>query len=105
MNPKDAVLRGNLLPFEVPFARGDHAEDTEEYPLPFHPLSLGDSAILWMFGTTGESPLDDEITRSVEPKDPWDLPMHGFVAMTPPEAPRRSWWRRAFGGQPPGTPR
>jgi hypothetical protein len=44
---------GKRLPFEEPFWSGQHpATDDEEddYPLPFHPLELGEVALKEFFG-------------------------------------------------------
>lgn len=91
-----AALEGRLLPFEEPFARGLHADSTEDYELPYHPLELGDSAMLWIFGTYGESPVSDGFIETIQGKDPWDLPMHRFVP-APAPAPKRSFWQRLLG--------
>lgn len=62
--PDSGVLEdiGERLPFELPFWRGEHpAHDPEElaagqepYPLPFHPLELGEVALREFFGFTIE---------------------------------------------------
>ncbi len=54
----DGVLEDNgaRLPFEVPYWSGDHPavdpedEDASDYPLPFHPLELGEAALNEFFG-------------------------------------------------------
>lgn len=58
--PDSGILEdlGERLPFELPFWRGDHpADDPEDldageepYPLPFHPLELGEVALREFFG-------------------------------------------------------
>lgn len=46
---------GERLPFEEPYWNGAHPaldpeEDDDEYPFPFHPLELGEDALLNFFG-------------------------------------------------------
>lgn len=94
-----AALQGTLLPFEEPFARGEHSEGDGD--LLFHPLTLGDNATLWMFGTVGEGPWPDEVSNSIHPIEPWDIPMHRFTPaptiQPTPEPVRRGWLRRLLG--------
>jgi hypothetical protein len=40
---------GEPLPFEVPYWAGEHPVG-DGYPLPFHPLDVGDSALRALFG-------------------------------------------------------
>ena len=85
---------GSPLPFEEPFWAGEHDDrhaddrehdedggDADVYPLPFSPLSLGESAVLWMFGLTGEGAERDAVTAPlIERADPfWAPPMHRFA--------------------------
>lgn len=93
----EEACTGRPLPFEEPFLAGEHDEPLDEDgdyapPVPFHPLSLGDAAVLWMFGIPGESPLSDAV---VDPLlDQWrhdqEIPMHHFQPAPPPE--RRKRW-------------
>ena len=85
-----AALTGPLLPFEEPYAAGEHAIEG----FPYHPLELGESALLWILGTTGEAAPVDEVSAAIEPTDPWDMPMHRFEAAAPA---RKSWLARLLG--------
>jgi hypothetical protein len=51
LSPDDGVIEniGEPLAFEAPYWAGEHAED-DDYPLPFHPLELGEDAIGQLFG-------------------------------------------------------
>ncbi|KRF23328.1 hypothetical protein [Phycicoccus sp. Soil803] len=69
---------GDPLPFEVPYWAGEHAE-VDDYPHPFHPLELGEAAMAWMFGSSGEGAPGDAVQRELgELLDPFDVPMRGF---------------------------
>jgi len=52
---------GEPLDFEVPFWTGEHPADTggwpnaEPYPLPFHPLDLGEHALRALFGFANQT--------------------------------------------------
>lgn len=96
-NPEEltAALTGSLLPFEEPFVRGDHAVGDDEYPMPYHPLALGDAAVAWMFGTMGESPNADEVMDALKPIEPWELPMHVFYPK--PAARAKGFFARLLG--------
>ncbi|MFC0431691.1 DUF6928 family protein [Kutzneria buriramensis] len=50
VSPDDGVIEdiGDRLPFERPYWEGEHAVD--DYPLPFHPLELGERALYEFFG-------------------------------------------------------
>lgn len=67
---------GASLPFEVPYWAGEHAE-LEGYPLPFHPLELGEEALRSFFGFVyeGRPQLGD-----IEPAD---IALVGF-RLSPP---------------------
>jgi hypothetical protein len=75
---------GTPLPFEAPYWAGEHPvrpspfwPDRDPYPLPFHPLELGEDALRALFGFIlegGREPTDI---------DPDALPMHGFRAVDP----------------------
>ena len=62
--PDNGVLEdfGEHLPFERPFWAGQHPAvdpaDDDGYPLPFHPLDLGDAALRSLFGYQLEGFLD-----------------------------------------------
>ena len=73
LSPDGGVLEdiGKMLPFEIPYWEGKHPavpqkdlEDGEEsYPLPFHPLELGEAALQEFFGYVLEG---TPIANSVE---------------------------------------
>lgn len=102
-----SALQGELLPFEEPYAAGQHSSDGD----PFHTLDLGESALLWMFGTFGETAPVDDVSKLITPIKPWELPMHRFEAApasptpsapeasdAPPAPPKkRSWLDRLLG--------
>lgn len=67
--------------FELPYWAGEHPvepwpdEDDEPYPLPFHPLELGEDALRALFGFVQEGmPGPDDI-------DEHSVPMHGFLVV------------------------
>ncbi|MFF4345502.1 DUF6928 family protein [Kitasatospora sp. NPDC001540] len=63
VSPDDGVIEdiGDRLPFELPHWAGEHPveplpedEGGQLYPLPFHPLSLGEDALHALFGFNAE---------------------------------------------------
>jgi len=57
LSPDSGIIEniGNTLPFEHSYWSGQHPaldpeEDPDFYPFPFHPLELGEAALLDMFG-------------------------------------------------------
>lgn len=65
LSPDSGILEdiGDRLDFEVPFWEGNHPaidpdEDQESYPLPFHPLELGEAALAEFFGYQLEGVFD-----------------------------------------------
>ncbi|GLW73535.1 hypothetical protein Kpho02_58340 [Kitasatospora phosalacinea] len=72
VTPDDGVIEdlGDPLPFELPYWAGEHPveplpedEGGQLYPLPFHPLSLGEDALHALFGFNAEGhPADVEET-------------------------------------------
>lgn len=92
----EALAAPKLLPFEEPFARGEHRDGDEEHPLPYHPLTLGDAAVAWILGTFGEGPEPDEVMDVLELVDPWDLPMHHFELL-PRRVAKPGLFKRIFG--------
>lgn len=85
-----AALTEPLLPFEEPYAEGEHSIDG----FPYHPLELGESALLWVFGVMGEGAPVDPVSAEVDPLEPWDVVMHRFARVEPA---KRSWWQRLTG--------
>ena len=70
VSPDDGILEdiGKRLPFEVPFWSGQHPVVVDEgaedhYPLPFHPLELGEAALKEFFGYQLEGPLDPALIQ------------------------------------------
>ncbi|WP_052847352.1 DUF6928 family protein [Streptomyces avicenniae] len=69
LSPGEGVVEdiGGRMPFERPYWAGAHALDhAPDYPLPFHPLELGDEALAAHFGFALEGALDDDI---LDPED------------------------------------
>ncbi|CAL9345941.1 DUF6928 family protein [Streptomyces griseomycini] len=86
LSPDSGIIEdiGERFPFEQPYWEGRHPveplppfEDDEPYPLPFHPLALGERAMLEFFGfcVEGFSGEDDAPEPVV---DIWDVELHGF---------------------------
>lgn len=57
LSPDSGILEdiGDRQPFEEPYWSGQHpledsGEDEDAYPFPFHPLELGEAALLELFG-------------------------------------------------------
>jgi Family of unknown function (DUF6928) len=68
LSPDSGVMEdiGKRLPFEEPYWSGEHpagGEEEEEdgYPLPFHPLDLGEAALRELFGYQLEGYLDPSL--------------------------------------------
>lgn len=67
---------GDPLPFELPYWRGEHPAGPDPYPLPFHPLQLGERALVGLFGFYAEGLLD---STAPEPTvDAWEVELPGF---------------------------
>lgn len=63
LSPDTGILEdiGQRLPFEEPFWSGEHPatdDPDDDYPLPFHPLELGDAALKQFFGYQLEGFID-----------------------------------------------
>lgn len=87
--PDNGVIEdiGEQRDFEKPYWSGEHpvydpGEEDNTYPLKFHPLDLGDAALLEMFGYQLEG-YDDSLHT-----DPEEIPILGFTR-------KRSgkWWK------------
>ena len=83
VSPDSGVIEdlGEKLAFEKPYWEGkypavDHEDDEEEYPLPFHPLELGEEALGEFFGYQLEGPADKQLI------DPDDVILHAFKLKT-----------------------
>lgn len=91
LSPDGGVIEdiGERFPFELPYWDGSHPaepypprKDEMPYPLPFHPLDLGERALLEFFGFHLEGCSDD----SVEPVvDIWGVELRGFRVTSAPD--------------------
>ncbi|MTL12737.1 hypothetical protein GL307_14395 [Nocardia seriolae] len=78
--PDHGILEnlGEPLAFEVPYWAGEHPvlldrdDPLDRYPLPFHPLELGEHALRALFGFILE-----EVPRPTD-IDPEEIPMFGY---------------------------
>ncbi|MFI6369242.1 DUF6928 family protein [Nocardia sp. NPDC050630] len=72
LSPDDGVREdiGKPLPFEQPYWDGHHP--VEDYPLPFHPLALGEEALRAFIGYTLEGSAHPDEERALE------IPLCGF---------------------------
>jgi hypothetical protein len=81
--PDNGVIEdlGAKLPFEDAYWSGRHPavdpDDDEGYPLPFHPLELGEAALLELFGYVLEGAVD---ASQVQPED---VPLMRFKRKKP----------------------
>jgi uncharacterized protein DUF6928 len=77
LSPDSGIIEdlGPHLEFERPFWAGEHRED--DYPLPFHPLELGEEALRALFGFVIEGYPDDSDV------DAETVPMIGFRVVDP----------------------
>lgn len=86
LSPDSGIIEeiGERLPFELPYWDGRHPvepcppfEDEKPYPLPFHPLDLGERAMLDFFGfhVEGCAQGDDAGEPVV---DVWGVELQGF---------------------------
>ena len=89
LSPDNGVIEniGEPRAFENEYWSGDHPvydpEDEENsYPLSFHPLDLGDAALMDMFGYQLEG-FDDSLHV-----DPEDIPLVGFHRKR-----AKAWWK------------
>lgn len=86
LSPDGGVMEniGDPYDFELPFWAGEHPVEPMPgwpnegpYPLPFHPLDLGEEALRALFGFTVEgAPAPDDI-------DPHEVHLHGFRVTDP----------------------
>ncbi|MEV4138880.1 hypothetical protein AB0J72_42790 [Dactylosporangium sp. NPDC049742] len=65
---------GDRLPFEAPYWAG--AYPVEDYPLPFHPLNLGERALVEFFGFYAEGLEPGEGPEATV--DEWEIEVPGF---------------------------
>lgn len=85
--PDNGIIEdiGGKLAFELPYWAGQHPavdpdEDPADYPLVFHPLELGEAALLEFFGYQMEGMVDD-----------WDLMPEDVTLMRFTRS--KSWWK------------
>jgi hypothetical protein len=67
---------GDPEDFELPYWRGGHPS-SNEYPLPFHPLEMGDSAMRSVLGLRAEGEPNAKLTA------PEDVPLQSWWPQTP----------------------
>ncbi len=88
VSPDGGVIEdlGHRLPFEEPFWSGEHPVETDEgdepYPLPFHPLELGEAALAELFWYQLEGASDAALF------EPESIPLVRYRRVRP------SLWRR-----------
>jgi len=86
ISPENGILEdiGQRLPFEEPFWSGEHPvavdDGEDQYPLPFHPLELGEAALQDFFGYRLEVPVDSTLLQ------PDSIPLLKYKRV-------RSWWK------------
>ncbi|WP_165425412.1 hypothetical protein [Streptomyces sp. BK022] len=112
LSPDSGVIEdiGERLPFELPYWEGRHPvepfppfEDEEPYPLPFHPLELGERALLEFFGFYVEGFSDEE--DAPEPVvDIWSVELHGLPRDDDVAGRGRGLSKALLEAQPSGAP-
>ena len=87
LSPDSGVIEdiGERLDFEQPYWSGqypavDEDDENDDYPLPFHPLDLGEAALKNFFGYQLEGAIDDSML------DPETIPLMSFQR-------RKSIWK------------
>ena len=90
LSPDDGVIEdiGERMAFEEPYWSGKHPvvgreEDEGDYPLPFHPLELGEAALWEFFGYQIEEGTVDGCSSLFEPEN---VPLMRFER-------RRPFWK------------
>jgi hypothetical protein len=105
LSPDDGIIEniGEPYSFEQPYWAGQHPvepmfeDDDEPYPLPFHPLDLGEEALLALFGFQIEGRHDRNQI------DAEQVPLLGFRVTDPREEIRRAELARAVEAMEPPT--
>jgi hypothetical protein len=86
LSPDSGILEdiGDRFEFEQPYWQGEHpaVEDDEEYAFEFHPLDLGEAALLALFGYQIEGYAD---RNAINPES---FPMMHFARRR-----LRKWWQ------------
>jgi len=86
LSPESGILEdiGQRLPFEEPFWSGQNPatadDEKDNYPLPFHPLELGEAALKEFFGYQLEGFFDPTLLQ------PESIPLVKYKRA-------RSWWK------------
>jgi hypothetical protein len=87
LSPDSGIIEdiGSKYSFEEPYWAGqrpaiDEDEDEDAYPLPFHPLEMGEDALKELFGYQLEGFVDPSLL------EPESVPLARFAR-------KRSWWR------------
>jgi hypothetical protein len=87
LSPDHGVIEdiGARRAFEEPYWAGEHpvgepGGKPPDYPFPFHPLDLGEAALLDLFGYQLEGIIDEDELQ------PEDIPLVGFKRVRP-------WWK------------
>jgi hypothetical protein len=80
LSPDSGIIEdiGEKLPFEQAYWAGEHPavgpeSDDDEYPLPFHPLDMGETALSALFGYQLEGALISTLF------DPESIPLMRFA--------------------------
>jgi hypothetical protein len=99
---------GPALPFEVPFWAGEHPVATTPgrpaYPLPFHPLDLGEAALLDLLGFAIEGQvLDSDIDASAVYLAGFDVPDPNPITQADIDEFIRTHKRTRYGFGPDGS--
>lgn len=95
LSPDSGVAEdiGDKLPFEAPYWAGKHPavdpeDDPDDYPLPFHPLDLGEAALAEFFGYQLEGVVDPAQL------DPENIPLLRLKRSKAKAArASRPWWK------------
>jgi hypothetical protein len=97
VSPDNGVVEsiGEPLTFEKPFWDGKHPavdpdEEPDGYPLPFHPLELGEEALRELLGFQIEGIVDATL---LEPDRIRMLRFNGGAIGSAPVQGRRAWWK------------
>lgn len=116
LSPRSGIIEdfGEHLPFEAAYWAGEHPVEGfdfqplpgrpgpggDPYPLPFHPLELGETALRALFGFVIEGLIKPEDV------DAYEVPVYGFDLVDPggPTPEERQAEREALAAQT-GTPR
>lgn len=93
--PDEGVIEdiGNQFAFEIPYWSGAHPaidpddDEPNGYPLPFHPLELGEAALREFFGFQIEGYVDPSLLEAER------IGMFKFDAQGKPAGTGKPWWK------------